>query len=220
MIAKYEISPELDKRVNDLKGRILNDPIGILDPPGQHHQFASLVNHGRKLDLDKIKTSSDFFWQLTDTYAAWVNEVYAEQKPEFLLGVANGANRMALTMAGYVRSIGLETYKKDSRTVALTDVARLAISQTRPKSLLIIEDVGTTGGTTSTVVPELRELGVQDIEVSHVWIRNRELKALEEIGIPYRAIIHEPLPTFSEEDCRNLSEGFCNQGVLLIPHSQ
>lgn len=67
MIVTKRYSPGLQVKADALRERILTDPIAVLDPPTQHHQFASLVNHGRKLDIDKISTGSDFFWQWVDT---------------------------------------------------------------------------------------------------------------------------------------------------------
>ena len=220
MIFTHRNSPELQQKVEMLRERILTDPVGVLDPESQHHQFASLVNHGRKLDMDKIETGTELFWQWVDTYSQWMKEVYRGRRPDALVGIANGANRLATTMAATVGAIGLETYKKDSKTVGLTPAARAAIQYSGIRFVVLTEDVGTTGGTTSSVVPELREIGVERIEAAHTWIRNPMLKTLESERIPYGAAIHEPLPTFSEEDCRTLPEGFCNQGVLLIPHGQ
>lgn len=223
MLANRRYTPELEVRIADLRDRILTDPIEVLDPPTQHHQFASLVNHGRKLDMDRIPPGSDLYWQLAGTYSEWINETYSDRQPDILIGIANGANRLATTMSASVGAKGakgLETYKKDSKTVGLTDVARFAIqsADTKPRFVLVVEDVGTTGGTTSTIIPELRELGIPRIEVAHAWIRNTTLKVLDKALIPYGAVIHEPLPTFSQEDCRDLPNGFCNQGILLIPH--
>lgn len=220
MLFSRPYSPELQAKAGNLRNRILADPIGVLDPPTQHHQFASMVNHGRKLDMDKILSGTDFFWDWMNTYSLWINEMYPGQKPDALLGIANGANRAATTLGASVGAVGLETYKVDSKTVALTEAARRAIQESNLKFVLEVEDVGTTGGTTSTPIPELRELGVTRIEAAHTWIRNLELAKLEALEIPYSSIIHEPLPTFSEQDCRDLPEGFCNQGVLLIPHEK
>ncbi len=220
LVTLHNPSTELAGKIENLRERILTDPVGVLDPPTQHHQFASMVNHGRKLDMDKIVTGSGLFWQWVDTYSQWINEMYEGQKPDAILGIANGANRLATTMAASVGAIGLETFKVSSKEVALTDASRRALERIDVGFVLEIEDVGTTGGTTSSPIAELRELGVQRIEAAHTWIRNPGLKVLDSMGIPYGAVIHEPLPTFSVEDCQNLPEGFCRQGVLLIPHGQ
>lgn len=224
IILNREYSPELAQKAAALREGILIDPVGVYDVPSVHHQFASL-HHGRKLDMDKIKTGSDFFWQWIDTYAQWVNEMYAEKKPDVLLGMANGANRLSLAMAASVGAVGLETYKKDPKTVGLTDESRSALQKIALHNegtlfVLEIEDTGTTGQTTFSPVAELRELGVTRIEAAHTWIRNPKLSMLEAHDIPYGAVIHEPLPTYTETECRTLPEGFCNQGVLLIPHGQ
>lgn len=218
MLVAPDISPGLEQKIGELRDRIMTDPVQVLDPPDQHHQFSSKVFHGRKLDMDNIPTGSEFFWQWVATYAEWINEARAGGQVDALVGIANGANRLAPTMAPSVGATGLETVKVDSKTVRLSEEARFAIQNETPKVVRVIEDVGTTGGTTSTVVPELRELGVENIEVFHTWIRNPELPKLDAMGVPYSTVIHEPLDTFSVEDCRNLPEGFCNQGIRLIPH--
>ena len=219
MSVKRPYSNSLECEIGNLRERILNDPIQVLDPPDQHHEFAN-GDHGRKLDFDRITTGSDFFWQWVSAYTNWVNEVYRGQHPDVLVGVANGANRLATTMSASVGTVALETYKKDKKTVGLNNMARIAIDELNPRFALIIEDVGTTGGTTSTVVPQLREMGVERIEVAHTWIRKPGLIELNRLDVPYSAMIHEPLPTFAESECHTLTNGFCNQGVILIPHGQ
>ncbi len=210
----------LQRRISALHNRIFTDEIEVIDPPSQHHQFASKVNHGRKLDADKILDGTDFYWQMMSTYSNWIKETYAEEMPGVLLGIAGGGNRFATTMASTVGAKGLETRKVDSKTVTLTDAARFMIKELKPKFVLLTEDVGTTGGTTSSVLPELIDLGIERIEAAHLFIRSSGLPKLESMGIKYAAVIHDPMPTFSEEDCKNLPEGFCNQGILLIPHGE
>jgi orotate phosphoribosyltransferase len=170
--------------------------------------------------MDRIEDGTDFFWQWVSTYASWIKETYDGDMPDALVGIANGANRLAMTMASTIGAKGYETQKVNAKTVKLTDVARFAIMQSVPKFVLVTEDVGTTGGTTSTVIPELLGLGVERVEVAHTYIRTPTLAALDALGVKYGAVIHDPLETFSEEDCRNLPGGFCNQGVLLIPHGK
>jgi hypothetical protein len=46
------------------------------------------------------------------------------------------------------------------------------------------------------------------------------LEKLDEAGIPYRAIIDEPLPTFTPDACETVEAGFCYRGWDFIPRGQ
>jgi hypothetical protein len=86
--------------------------------------------------------------------------------------------------------------------------------------VLIIEDVGTTGSQSVVVIKELQGMGVTNIHEVNTWRRNPTLPRLDELGIRYDSMIAEVLPTYTKSDCENLPDGFCNQGVLLIPRGQ
>ncbi len=214
-------SEELIGRIEAFRDRVMTDPVGVLDPPTQHHEFVS-GNHGRKLDFDKILTGSDFFKQWTNVYAQWISERYRNDLPDALIGVANGANRLSSSVAPFVVDTisGLLTDKVDKKTVKANSASRFIIQQLKPEFVLIIEDVGTTGSTTATLVEDLQSLGVSRIEAVTTWQRNPNLEQLDKLGIMYSSMIPEALPMFKPEECRSNSEGFCNQGVLLIPHGQ
>lgn len=213
-------SERLETDLRDFRERILTDPVGVLDPEGViHHEFVS-GNHGRKLDFDKIPTDSDFYIEWVSVYARAIKARYADRMPDALVGVANGANRLSTSVSGLLGNsvLGLTTVKLDAKTVELDEDSIEKLGGV--KFALIIEDVGTTGSTTGTAVTSLRDLGVRRIEAITTWQRNASLPKLDELRIPYGSLIPEPLPMFTPEDCASNPEGFCNQGVPLVPHAK
>lgn len=207
--------------IDDFRYRVSTDPTGVLDPEGVvHHEFVS-GNHGRKLDFDKIRTDSDFYIEWVSVYARAVRSMYSDRLPDALVGIANGANRLSESVAHLLggKVMGLTTEKVDAKTVRLDDQAREVVRSGDVQFALTIEDVGTTGGTTSTAVEDLRGEGVRRIESVNFWQRNSTLPRLDVLRIPYGAVILDPLPMFSPEDCPTVDGGYCKEGVELIPHS-
>lgn len=212
----------LQHDVEYFRERILSDPTGVLDPEGEiHHEFVS-GNHGRKLDFDKIKEGTDFYIDWVALYARAVLATYPHKRPDALIGIANGANRISKSVAHLLggRVLGLTTRKVDAKTVTLDEEAKESIAKHDVRFALTIEDVGTTGGTSSTVIPDLREAGVIRIESINFWQRNPTLPRLEALRIPHTAVILDPLPMFKPEECETKSEGYCAQGVPLVMHAK
>lgn len=217
----YE-SERLRKGVDDFRDRVMSDPVQVLDPEGiVHHEFVS-GNHGRKLDFDKIKTDSDFYIEWVSIYARAIRAIYKYRLPDALVGIANGANRLAESVAPLLgkKVLGLTTVKLDAKTVALDEQSLNLIEQEDIRFALTIEDVGTTGSTTATAINHLRYMGVRRIEAITTWQRNPTLPKLDDLRIPYNSVIPESLPMFSPEECRENPEGFCYQGVQLIEHAK
>lgn len=216
MLRVLDTSPGLTRSVEELRHRVLDDPVRVLDPTTQHHEFKSGM-HGRKLDFDRVERGTDFYKQWINTYVFWVREVYRYAMPEVLVGVANGANRLAEDMAPLLGVCAVKTEKTSNGLVVFPDKAKEEVQEKTKKRFLVIEDVGTTGSTTATVVDQLGDLGVSNVDIAHTWIRTQTLPALDERDRNYTTMIHEPLETFSPEDCLALPEGFCHKEVLLIP---
>lgn len=188
---------------------------GILDPVGIHHEFASGM-HGRKLDFDLIPDDDPL-------YAEWVAlNVQAIRMSGSLalavVGVANGTNRLARDVGSALGIEGLATRKVSSREVRLTPEAHSWLAEHALEgTVVILEDVGTTGGTARTGVMDIQATGIDRVEGLFTWQRADSLPAFEAAGIPYSSIIHEPLPTLAPEACR--AEGYCAQGWQFITHS-
>jgi hypothetical protein len=203
------------------KERVYNDPVGILDAPDVHHEFAS-GHHGRKLDYDKIERNTDFYIEWVALYARTILDHYGNDLPDILVGIANGANRLSVDVAGLLGAevLGLQTRKTDGKTVVLDDASATVLKTKQAGFVLLIEDVGTTGGTCATAAEDVRKYGVKRIESVCFHQRSQGLPRLEAIKVPYWAVLLDPLPTFSAEACRSLPEGYCAHGVKLIAHGK
>ena len=199
--------------------RVYTDPIGVLDPDTLHHEFVS-KNHGRKLDYDKIDSSTDFYIEWVAIYARALLQIYPTRPPDALVGIANGANRLARSVGNLLGILALETTKVDEKTVALNEDAIVEIDDNNVKFAVTIEDVGTTGGTTCTAVEDLHRVGVPRVESVNFHQRNLVLPRLETARTPHYAVIREQLPMFSPEECLNNPDGYCAQGKELVRHGQ
>lgn len=206
--------------IEQFKQRIYEDPIRVLDPEGQyHHEFVS-GNHGLKLDFDKIKVGTDFYTNWVSIYASAIKALYPDRRPDALVGIANGANRLARDIASLLGGgvLALATQKIDGNIVRLDDKSIETTAEKQVSFALTVEDVGTTGSTTASAVGDLRRVGVEHIESINFWQRSPTLPRLDEMGVTYSAIIKEVLPMYAPEACA--TEGLCAQGVALIPHAK
>lgn len=194
-----------------LRSRILSE--GILDGEDIHHEFVSGL-HGRKLDFDKIETGSEFYLEWVSALVQFIREEYDSQ-PEVILGVANGANRLAVSVAAGLGNgtIGLMTEKETSKSSKLHKSVEDVIHGYKPKNLLVIEDVGTAGTTSASAAKKALEAGAQKVTVLNTWQRNQNLSKLDEAGVAYKSMILEPMPNYEPDACQ-----YCKDGVKLVEH--
>lgn len=220
-MSRHEVSTQLRGDICRFHQTVMAEAIGVVDPEGvQHHEFVD-GGHGRKVDYDKIKTNTRLFDEWMELYARFIAELYADRRPAALLGMANGANRISSRVATILGGgiVGLTTEKVDKKTVRVDESSRACISSLAIDFVLTVEDMGTTGSTTATAVLDLRSLGVVDIEATNTHQRNPTLPRLDELGITYHSmIVDDSLPTYQPDECATLPDGYCRQGVLLIPH--
>jgi hypothetical protein len=215
-----ELKGRLQTDIDYFRERVLTDPVGVLDPEGVvHHEFVS-GNHGRKLDFDKIKNGTDFYIDWVAIYARAVLSIYPQRRPDAFVGIANGANRLSKSVGNLLGIAGLTTEKVDAKTVKLDEAALDSVEENDFSFILTIEDVGTTGGTTATAVNDLRRVGIPRIESVNFWQRNPSLPRLDDLRIPYSAVILNPLPMFSPAVCDSNPDGYCANQVTLIPHEK
>jgi orotate phosphoribosyltransferase len=193
---------------------------GVLDPIDVHHEFVSGM-HGQKLDFDTITTGSPLYEEWTDTAATFIREEFPEL-PLVIVGVANGANRIALDTArrfdGAVFGAVSEKDGQNSKVLRLPQATERLIRGTRPELVVVLEDAGTTGSNSVQVARQSLQSGAQNVEVVTTWQRRDILERLQEEDIAYRAIIKEALPTYEAEECQ--TSGFCSRGWALIPYPQ
>ena len=198
-------------KINELKTRVLSE--GILDDETIHHEFVSGM-HGRKLDFDKIPTGSELYLLWVDASVDYIKANYPEL-PSVILGVANGANRLAVSIAAKLGNdtIGLMTEKDTSKSSKFHPSVEDVIRGYKPKFLLIVEDVGTAGTTSATAAQKALEAGAQRVEVLNTWQRSSSLAKLEEADVSYQSVIVDPLPNYQPDDCE-----YCKKGVELVEH--
>lgn len=197
--------------MEELKTEILNK--NILDGEALHHEFASGL-HGRKLDFDKIETNSKLYDLWVSALTGYIHANYSPL-PDVLVGVANGTNRLATSVASRLggESIGLVTVKEPSGVVRFSSDVLATIRSLNPDFVLILEDVGTSGGTASSVALAALSARVNRVEVLNTWQRSQTLPKLDEAGVPYRSLITEPLPNYTPDNC-----AYCQSGSHLIRH--
>ncbi len=195
--------------LESLRERILTE--GVLDPEDMHHEFVSGM-HGRKLDFDRIETASSLYEDWTDAFAEYIRTEY-QQQPNALIGVANGANRLALSIAAKLKNgaVGLITEKDTPKSAKPVDSSLDYLSSYKPDFVLVIEDVGTSGTSSASVCRAVIEAGAKKVEVLNTWQRREQLEKLDEAGFSYQAMIKEVLPTYAPEAC-----DYCANGVKLI----
>ena len=198
----------------------------ILDAEGLHHELAYGM-HGRKLDFDLIPDDSDLYNEWVACNVAHLLHSQAEA-PLAVIGVANGANRLARAAAASLKALGhatfvLYTEKINEREVALTAASRaglVAALRFHPGNgnICVLEAVGTSGGTALTAVQSIMEAGgeSQKITTQFTWQRRPTLEAFDAAGVELRheALIRETLPTYTPEECDAV--GYCALGWELV----
>jgi hypothetical protein len=195
----------------------------VLDPEGTHHEFVSGM-HGQKLDYDLLQTGTPLYNEWVGVNADFIDNAIAQEfrtRPQVIVGVANGTNRLALDVAREFdgEAVGLVSEKdpENSKRLYLPEMGKLVIAALKPELAVVVEDVGTTGSNSVQIAKGVLEAGAQDVVVVITHQRREELQKLDQAGIKYRAIINDPLPTFSPEDCATAADGFCARGWEFIP---
>lgn len=191
---------------------------GVLEQEGSHHEFTN-GEHGRKLEFECVDKRSSLFKRWVEVCATDIRDRYGDDVFG-VVGVANGTNRLALPIAQALGDAVLpfRTRKISHNKAVLDEVSVPMIKYAAGGLLVVVEDVGTTGGTVLTVVEDIRSKEIDGINVAAqiTWQRQPELHALENAGIPYSALINEQLPTYRPEEC--LASGYCAQGWGLVPY--
>jgi orotate phosphoribosyltransferase len=200
-------------KVGELKTQILDS--GILDKEGVHHLFSQGL-HGRKIDFDLIPDDSDLYKLWSKVTAEFIRSNYSPL-PEAVVGVANGTNRLAVSVAKELGIEALITVKPEGsrNQPVLTTEAKQKLQELKPKSLVVLEDVGTRGTNSASVARSLREAGFDNFEVINTWQRSETLPLLDELNVPYKAVIKEVLVSYKPEECE-----YCASGWELLGHGQ
>lgn len=217
---------ELMAEIKSFQSNLEAPEAGVMDVEGVHRELSSGL-HGQKIDFDTIPRFSPLYNQWISVAGAFIKQTFPEiinyprdrHLSGMILGVANGTNRVARDLATGLnpRIIRGEPTLKvpGTKEIQLHRTANEVIKVYRPKLVVVIEDVGTTGGNAAQAALAAREAGAERVEVVNTWQRQEELPRLDEAGVEHHAIINQPLPTYTPEDCQ--AEGFCVNDWQLIP---
>lgn len=187
----------------------------VLEPFGKHHELSS-GRHGEKIDFDRIPNESPVYQEWVDINAEYIEANYP--LPTAIVGVANGANRLALDVARRFNGsvVGLVSEKPADRRlpIQLTRFSKRILNLIEPELVVVLENVCTTGTNAAMVAREVRATGAE-VRVLTTWKRSQVLDRLVEAHVPYDAIIDWSMQTYTPEECTK--QGFCAQGIDLIP---
>lgn len=197
----------------------------VYDPVTFHHQFVN-GHHGRKLDLDNIPDESVFFQEWVDVNVTAVKDLTLASRDSgklALVSVAKGTDRLVGPVAEALGdwAFPILTVRTAIDSVGLNETAIQKIEEEDPSELIVLEDVGTTGGMASTAVLALwgvSRVNKEDVTVLNTYVRVERLPRLLAINAKHKAIIHHPLPTYTPDECRKI--GFCSQNSRLIPYKR
>lgn len=208
----------LEEKTLEFKQKIIDS--GIVDGQGVHHVFSQGL-HGQKIDFDLIEDKSELYGEWVDLTTEFITQNY-DKLPDIVVGVANGTNRLALSVAEILGDevTGLVTVKPGGsrNQPVLTDESVKKIQDLKPKSALILEDVGTRGTNSASVYRSLQQTGVGSIEVLNTWQRSENLALLDDEGAKYKAVIKDVLTNYPPEECKK--SGFCARGWQLLGHGR
>jgi hypothetical protein len=127
----------LEEKTLEFKQKIIDS--GIVDGEGIHHVFSQGL-HGQKIDFDLIDDESELYAEWVELTSEFIKQNY-DKPPDVLVGVANGTNRLALSVAKILGGnvTGLVTVKPDGsrNQPVLTDESVKKIQDLKPTSVLI-----------------------------------------------------------------------------------
>lgn len=207
---RHDMSSEL-RKADFLEKLLASDAV---DPEGLHQEFGQGL-HGQKVDFDQIGEKTDLFGKWVELVAGAIREYYPVS-PDVLVGVANGTNRIIRPLSQRLgnQPLTFETVKKARSSPELNEISKKAIEIAAPSFVLVVEDIGTKGTNSLSVVRSVQETGVENIGVLNTLQRSPELELLLTHGISYRSILSYILPTYTPEGCREF--GHCAQGWKLL----
>ncbi len=188
---------------------------------GQHSEFRDGL-HGYKADYESVAPpDSELFDEGVDILANFVQDRFNYPiQPNLIIGVANGANALALAVAKKIGSgcLGLQTAKtfSDPSRLEIPFFSERLIQEIDPEFALVLDDVGTTGSSTAQVALLCQQLGIPRVEALYLLQRSKSLDRLAEIGVAHQAVIERPMDNYTPEQC--LVDGPCSEDIPLIRH--
>jgi orotate phosphoribosyltransferase len=118
---------------------------------------------------------------------------FSKDKIDVVIGPALGGVTLAYEMARTIGVRGLFTERQEGKMVL-----RRGFSIEKGESVLVIEDVVTTGGSTKEVIEVVRSLGGKVVGVGSIIDRGSEII---DFGVPFHALAKVKIDTFEEKNC-------------------
>lgn len=212
----------MNNLVESFKASLLEIPDFIDEEGVMHHEFKR-GSHGRKMDFGMVKKGMPEYdaWVMQNKHA--IRERYSYEHELYIVGVETGTTQLAFDVAEALGNfaVGLRTEKLPDNSVRLSESAKLLLGnymQTSPASVVVLEDVGTTGFTSGNVVLETQRAGAEFSEVQITWKRSTNLQFLDEHSIKNYTIIDETVPSMPPEECELY--GDCSKGVRLVQYGR
>lgn len=207
-----------NQRVEKYWGRMLES--GLVETK-QHHEFRDGL-HGYKADYGRVAPDgSNMFYEGAGLVADHISDhQHYSGIPQAIVGVANGANKLALAVAEELGPgvIGVQTAKNryDPSILELPLSSRWSLIDIRPEFALVLDDIGTSGSTTAQVANLCIDLNIPRVEALYLVQRSTNLHYLGRIGVAYQTVIYHPMINMTEVDCQK--SGPCSVGVELVEH--
>lgn len=196
-----------------------------------HHEFVG-GEHGLKADMEvvyKNRKAAPYFLGLILKARMILDDLDDVSSRSLanrltIIGLADGATQHGRDLSILVQAVrpklhvvSLDTVKyqaNGSKVLELTKQAHQYLEENDPGMVALADDVGTTGSTPAQIVGPLRAYGAKSIKAYYDLMRRPDLQYLDQLDVPYDAIVHEDLPNYSPENCR--ATGYCAQGVRLV----
>lgn len=187
---------------------------GAIDPVGVHHEFKR-GQHGRKIDFEVAENTPALFELWSKEVAEYIAANY-NPLPNLLVSVANGTNGLVESVAWQL-DVGYALTEKVDGKAMLSDSLCEVIQESLPEFALVLEDIGTTGFSSGSVAQQLRNLGINRVEVLNSWQRTPELIYLIASKIAYHSLIvdYESVATYEPDNCQH-----CQDNWVLKPYGQ
>lgn len=118
---------------------------------------------------------------------------FSKDKIDVVVGPALGGITLAYEVARAIGVRGLFTERQEGFMVL-----RRGFSIEKDESVLVVEDVVTTGGSTKEVIKVVRSLGGKVIGVGSIVDRSSEVI---DFGVPFQSLAKVKVDTFEEKNC-------------------
>lgn len=127
---------------------------------------------------------------------------FSNTKIDIVIGPALGGITLAYEVARAFGARGLFTERQEGKMVL-----RRGFSLKKGSTVLVVEDVVTTGGSTKEVIDVVKALGAEVVGVGCIIDRSSGKAGF---GVPFKSLAKINVETFDEKNCP-----LCKKGILI-----